>query len=333
MNEAALDAIRDVIQDDPNNRGLCADPDHNLINACPGDFRAACHSVAQASKPAVAVVTGFFIAHGNPPCGETDGPLGAVFLARALMPLGIRIALVSDAFCLRALKSGLAACGLEDEVPILTLPPPAHPWEAYLKQDWLTFVRQTFGMTHLVALERVGPSHTMESMQGQLGETFEREVPPEHRDRCHSMRGVDITAHVSPAHLLFEAVRQHVPEVTTIGIGDGGNEIGMGKIAWDVIRRNIPRGGLIACRVPTDDLIVCGVSNWGAYALAAGVYLLRGLRPPAELFDPGREEAILKAMVEAGPLVDGPTGQQTATVDGLSFDRYAEPLRRMACIT
>ena len=48
----------------------------------------------------------------------------------------------------------------------------------------------------------------------------------------------------------------------------------MGKIPWDVIRRNVPNGGLIACRVPTDHLIVAGVSNWGAYALAAGVALL-----------------------------------------------------------
>ena len=32
----------------------------------------------------------------------------------------------------------------------------------------------------------------------------------------------------------------------TIGIGDGGNEIGMGKITLDVIHHNIPRGGLIA---------------------------------------------------------------------------------------
>ena len=56
----------------------------------------------------------------------------------------------------------------------------------------------------------------------------------------------DITDLVSPAHYLFEAVTEHLLAVRTIGIGDGGNEIGMGKIPWSVIRRNIPRGGLIA---------------------------------------------------------------------------------------
>src|SRR5205807_1527308 len=78
------------------------------------------------------------------------------------------------------------------------------------------------------------------------------------------------------------------PGLPTIGVGDGGNEIGMGKIPWDVIRRNVPNGGLIACRVPTDYLIVAGVSNWGAYALAAGVALLRGAKLDPSLFDAER---------------------------------------------
>jgi hypothetical protein len=76
---------------------------------------------------------------------------------------------------------------------------------------------------------------------------------------------------------------------TTIGIGDGGNEIGMGKLPWETIRRNVPQGGLVACRVPTDYLIVCGVSNWGAYALGAGVRRLRSAPPDPALFDPERE--------------------------------------------
>jgi hypothetical protein len=146
------------------------------------------------------------------------------------------------------------------------------------------------------------------------------------------MRGVDITGSMSPAHLLFEAASEQTPAVTTIGIGDGGNEIGMGKIPWDVIRRNIPGGGRVACRVPTDHLIVCGVSNWGAYGLAAGVALLRGRRLQPELFDVERERALLRVMVEQGPLVDGVTGQPTVSVDGLSFEIYAEPLRQMGKI-
>jgi hypothetical protein len=115
----------------------------------------------------------------------------------------------------------------------------------------------------------------------------------------------------------------------TIGIGDGGNEIGMGKLPWDTIRKNIPNGGRVACRVPADHLIVAGVSNWGAYALAAGVRRLRAAPPDLSLYDVAREEELLRLMVEAGLLVDGVTGEPTATVDGLTFERYGQVLRQV----
>jgi hypothetical protein len=143
------------------------------------------------------------------------------------------------------------------------------------------------------------------------------------------MRGRDITANMSPAHLLFEAAANVKLPVATIGIGDGGNEIGMGKIPWDVIRRNIPNGELVACRVPTEQLIVCGVSNWGAYGLAVGTAVMRGQKRQPEFFDPERERELLRIMVEKGPLVDGVTAQPTVSVDGLTFEQYVEPLVQM----
>src|SRR5262249_38377548 len=148
---------------------------------------------------------------------------------------------------------------------------------------------------------------------------FEQEVAADRRNRCHTMRGIDITASTSPAHLLFEQASRLEPPVTTLGIGDGGNEIGMGKIPWNIIQRNIPGGGPIACRVPVDQLIVCGVSNWGAYALGAGVRLLRGAAHDPDLYDLERERQLLQFMVDFGPLVDGRTGTRAATVDGLAF--------------
>jgi hypothetical protein len=336
MKEDVLHTIRDLIQEDVGGRGLRTDPEVNLITVCAGDFRAACRSVAAAPRAALAIVTGFLIPHAEPPAGETDGPLGALFLARALVPLGIRVALVTDAFCTAALKAGLEACGLREAVPLVTLPAPNGRWEDFLKRDWRGKFREEFPLTHLITLERVGPSHTAQSVRAQPGsspavvEQFLREVPAEHHDRCHTMRGRDITAGMSPAHLLFEAAGRQTRPVTTVGIGDGGNEIGMGKVPWEVIRRNVPGGGLVACRVPVDYLIVCGVSNWGAYGLAAGVRLLRDQPRDRALFDVKRERDLLRIMVERGPLVDGVTGKPTVSVDGLPFERYAEPLRRLA---
>jgi hypothetical protein len=337
MSDALLDVMRDLIQEDVGNRGLRTDPADNLVTACPDDFRAACRSLAGAANPAVGVVTGFFIPHAQPPCGETDGPLGALFLARALAPLGVPVLLATDAFCVPALAAGLEACGLSGTVRLVTLPAPAESAGLTAQAYWRTFLDRAAPfpqlLTHLVALERVGPSHTPASLRAQAGpaaaEAFEREVPAAHHDRCHTMRGRDITEHMSPAHLLFEAAGRQTPGVRTIGIGDGGNEIGMGRIGWDVIRRNIPGGATVACRVATDQLLVCGVSNWGAYALAAGVRLLRGAAPAPGLFDVERERELLEVMVERGPLVDGVSGRPTVSVDGLAFERYAEVLRRL----
>jgi hypothetical protein len=330
VSEPILDAICEIIQEDVGNRGLRADPTRNLITETAGDFQAACHSIAEKAHAVVAVVTGFYIPHARPPCAETDGPLGALFLARALTPLGINMVLATDAFCVPALRAGLEACGLAELVPLVTLPAAAESAEAY----WRRFVEQARlkqVLTHLIALERVGPSHTPASIRQQNGpvEEFLRDVPATHHDRSHTMRGRDITDRINPAHLLFEAALCQTPSVATIGIGDGGNEIGMGKIAWDVIRLNVPGGANVACRVPTDRLVVSGVSNWGAYGLAAGVLALNGKRFTRDLFDVERERELLQIMVERGPLVDGLMGKATVSVDGLEFERYAEPLRQI----
>ncbi len=338
MSDAALYAIRDVIQEDVGNRGLRADPADNLITACPDDFHAACRSLAKTPDASVAIVTGFYIPHAQPPCGETDGPLGAIYLARALTPLGVRVALVTDDFCTPALETGIGAAGLRKQVPLVTLPPAGRGATMSRHEYWQAFVERAWPLTHLIALERVGPSYTPESLQAQpeatpaILEEFRREVTPEHYGRCHTMKGRDITANMSPAHFLFDAVAADRMPITTIGIGDGGNEIGMGKIAWSTIRRNIPNGGVVACRLATDHLIVCGVSNWGAYGLAAGVRLLRGQGPDPDLFNLERERSILELMVKQGPLVDGVTGRAEVSVDGLPRERYMDVLRRLGSI-
>ena len=308
MSATLLDKLRAIIQQDVGNRGLARDPLDNLFTACRDDFAAACRSIAETPHPALAVVTGFPIVIGDPPFyNETDGPLGALFLARALIPLDIKVGMLVDPSCQPPLKIGLDACGLSGTVGVNTLPPRRHPWSTFVDLDWSHFCASV-PLTHLVALERVGPGSD---------------------DHCRNMRGRDITNETNPTHLLFEHAARRTPTLCTIGIGDGGNEIGMGKIPLDTIRRNIPNGEHIACRVATDHLIVAGISNWGAYALVAGVALLRGRRLPPSLFEAERERELLRVMVEEGPLVDGITARPTVSVDGLSFEDYIQPLRQM----
>jgi hypothetical protein len=321
---AFLEAVRAQITRDVAGRGLARDPQVNLLTWCAADLAAACQALAAAAAVRLVVVTGFYLPQATPPAAETDGPLGALFLARALTALGMQVALVGEAAVTGALEVGLRACGLAQTVPRIVLPTPASDWDAWQAREWSAFCRD-WKPTHLLALERVGPSHTPASLQQQGASAedlalFQAEVPPADWDRCHTMRGRDVTPWHAPAHRLFEAAaRDHIP---TIGIGDGGNELGMGKIPWGVIRRNVPQGGLIACRVPTDWLIVCGVSNWGAYGLAAGIAGLQRRPLPAELWEEQREQQLLELLVREGPLVDGVLGCQVASVDGLSPEQY-----------
>jgi hypothetical protein len=292
------------VQTDPGGRGLARDPLDNLFTACPDDFAAACRIIAEAPTAAIHIVTGFYIATATIPTGETDGPLGAVFLARALCTGERGLSLAGESFCSSALVAGVQAAGLDRFYNEIDLAEgPGELDSVVLNSPWLANEERPV----LVAIERVGPSGD---------------------GRMYSMRGRDISDHMVPCHETFSRASGSTG-FASIGIGDGGNEIGMGKIPHETIVRNIPNGDRIHCRVPTDYLIVAGVSNWGAYALAAGVYALRGIAPSRDLFDPDREREILETMVRAGPLVDGVTGEQTATVDGLTWDEYVKPLVRI----
>ena len=290
-----LEAILACVQTDPGNRGLARDPVDNLFTATAGDFERACKSVIDNPYPDIGLVTGFFIPSSNPPAFETDGPLGAAFIARALIPLGMKFLFITE-HELRNIFQHAAIPQVSLSWASARIPP-----AGYTDHDLV----RNIPITQLISVERVGPG-----LDG----------------RCHNMRGNDISDRTEPAHRLFSLYPQFDSSISTIGIGDGGNEIGMGKIPHETIVKNIPNGDLIHCRVPTDHLIVAGVSNWGAYALAAGLFVLLDRKPPSDLFDPDRELAILEAMVREGPLVDGVTGQQTATVDGLTWEEYSRPL-------
>lgn len=126
-----------------------------------------------------------------------------------------------------------------------------------------------------------------------------------------NMRGISIAEHTAPIDRLFE-----LADVPTIGIGDGGNEIGMGNLA-EVIRREL---SLPPCRVSVDKLIIATVSNWGAL----GLCVCLGMLPSAE----EAEEAYLLAQ-ELG-FVDGVTKECILSEDGFPLDVMRELCRELA---
>lgn len=144
---------------------------------------------------------------------------------------------------------------------------------------------------------------------------------------------------------------------TSTGIGDGGNECGMGKVHAAVVA-HIPRGATIACAIPADNLITAGVSNWGGWGLAAAVEaLLRCPGPTAAaaagsssddiraaagaavaaapvgflLPTAAEERAMAEAMIAAGAR-DGITGALDGSVDGAPLEVHLAVLQEMRAV-
>jgi hypothetical protein len=114
-------------------------------------------------------------------------------------------------------------------------------------------------------------------------------------------------------HVVTEAATRGVP---TIGVGDGGNEIGMGAVK-KAVAVHIPHGDKICAEIATDVLLPCGVSNWGCYAIEAALAILTDKPELAHT------AALEKRLIESSPhvgLVDGALGKLEATVDGLPLE-------------
>jgi len=122
-------------------------------------------------------------------------------------------------------------------------------------------------------------------------------------------RGASVRDWNAPLDALFLVP---VRRMTTIGVGDGGNEIGMGNVRARVARTS-PALRAIASVVKVDHLVVAGTSNWGAYGIVAELSALTG----QDLLHSAHEEArMVEACVQAGA-VDGLTRRSEPTVDGL----------------
>jgi hypothetical protein len=144
------------------------------------------------------------------------------------------------------------------------------------------------------------------------------------------MRGEPLDLHVAPTHRLFELITELNLPITTIAIGDGGNELGMGRFLWEDMVAAIAAGpaGKIACRVAADMALLAGTSNWGAYALALAVANLRGQRLTSPWLEPAGQQRLLEVLVAAGA-VDGRSRGAEPTVDGLTSEEYLQTLAQM----
>ncbi len=191
-------------------------------------------------------------------------------------------------------------------------------------------------LSHVIAIERVGPSRIAGDFGQSGGDSWREHVSCRSpirsiTDAATTCAGCLLMSYTAPLHRVLEIVAAHRAGVRTIGVGDGGNELGMGAIPWHEVRQRLagPAAPLIPCRIATDWTILAGVSNWGAQALAAGCLARHGRFDVLETWTAALEEQRLQQLVQAGLAVDGVTRQYEPTVDGLPFLTYIQPWEGM----
>lgn len=323
-----------IVQHDEGGRGL-----KDLIQPA-GELEMAARALQRASSP-IAILTGFPCLLEHTPPTETDGPPGALAIIRACIGLGKTCILLTDQCNAAVIQAAVAADSpyISASLQIETFP---------AKSEWTDVEicrlrRLGCEVGFVVAIERAGPA----------------------RDgHYYTMRGRCMDTFVAPLEQLMSLTR---PAIESLGIGDGGNELGMGK-AWERIvgSASIPHASRIACVTATTWLLAASVSNWGGYALSCALAVVAaeieeketgprtwsftsegdGVGPWKAGTDPDQWQArrnewvdrlvpseaqassTLGGMVAAGAR-DGITGERTTRVDGMPGAVSLQMLRRL----
>ncbi len=210
---------------------------------------------------------------------ETDGPLGTMALAGALRKLGFFPVIVTDRYCEGYFEAEDIA------VEYMDLDADDAAADAILEK---------YQPVGLISVERCG-----RDLNGIYA----------------NMRHVDISAGTAPCDALFLKALGTIP---TIGVGDGGNEIGMGNVA-EAVRTRL---GLVPAEVKADILVIATVSNWGAYGIVAALEQLTRL---PLLLSFSKAERFLRRTVGMGS-VDGISHEHIVRVDGFGMETEKEIL-------
>ena len=254
----------------------------------PADF---CDRAARLilDNPGVALIaTGFYILDAG--LVETDGPPGAIAIGGALEKLGYDVVYVTDAHGLVVMEGTKSAAARVVEFPIAA--------DAESEQFAKCLIAD-LNPSVVIAIER-------------CGFTDER--------KFRNMRGRDITPYNARIDYLFSN------HPRSVGIGDGGNEIGMGNLAQEVT--TVESLVKIPCVTQVSELILASVSNWGGYGLAASLSKLSGknLLPSVD-----EDMAVIRKTVDIGA-VDGMSAKQEYKADGFTLEENAQTIRQLQAL-
>lgn len=267
--------LDEAMRYDPGQRGLLANAPANPMEKLQESLK---------NITGVVILTGFPVRLGlHNFTGETDGPLGAANLAFAFEAIGVPVWLLTDEEAYWIVNAALTKRGCRCRP--LMLP-------RYEADEFIAAQLDAIRPSHVLTIER----------PGKAGD-----------GHYHNMRGGIIDAMFVDASSIIEAARQR--GITTISIGDGGNEMGMGALS-ETIEKYVPHGEAICAREVADIALISGVSNWWGWGISAVLSKIYGINllPSNEM-----ELAMLHEMVLAGS-VDGCTKKPEETVDNLSMD-------------
>lgn len=203
---------------------------------------------------------------------ETDGPVGSYFLAKALQKAGFNPVIISDYYTSPLFQN--------IDFPVLI-------HYSDITPKYTKTIIEKYQPVALISIERAGRAED---------------------GHYYNMNKQDISAQTLPLDNYFI---NSFEDILTIGIGDGGNEIGMGNLS-SVISTQLD---IIPSTIKVNHLIVATVSNWGAFGLIKSLELQTGLH----LFpDITHIQNYLEDIVSKGA-VDGILGPHHCSVDGFDF--------------
>lgn len=204
---------------------------------------------------------------------ETDGPVGTYFLAKALYKIGYYPIIISDFHCKGYFDQA------EQNFETLLV-----PMKGFGESFMYSKIIETYDPVALISIERPGRSQD---------------------DHYRNMKGEIIDGQNAPLDLFFEEEN----DILSIGIGDGGNEIGMGKYATlleKYLKYDAP------CKVTTDHCLIGTTSNWASYGLIAAL--------DKNFLPRGNELEKYYEFINAKGAIDGITKRSEKTHDGFLLE-------------
>ncbi len=233
----------------------------------------------------VAIVTGFYILTAGR--HETDGPPGAIAIGNALQSLQRQVSYITDQHTAPMLRAWLGNRAVVEEFPIADV--------AASKQAAAELIKR-IQPALLISIERCGRTENNIYL---------------------NMLSRDISDYTARLDYLFEL------GIPSIGIGDGGNEIGMGNLVEQIppVER-LPNDPAVAT---VDRLVIASVSNWGGYGLVTALSRLVGRNLLPSVVEDTR---LIRQMVDDGA-VDGGSGINRYYVDNFTLEENGQLLAKL----